>query len=48
MDKETKGKLKHQRIETNEDILDRLRGYVVRSKRAQNKRIQGVIAHIKK
>jgi len=48
MDKKSKGKFKHQRNLADECFLDRLRGYVVRSRRGQNKRIQAAIAHIKK
>jgi hypothetical protein len=48
MDKKSKGKFKHQRSLAEESFLDRLRGYVVRSRRGQNKRIQEAIAHIKK
>jgi hypothetical protein len=48
MDKKPKGKIKHQRRAIDKSILDRLRGYVVSSRREQNKRIQNAIAHLKK
>jgi hypothetical protein len=41
-------KIKLKQSVSGENILERLRKYVARSRRMQNKRIQNAIAHAKK
>ena len=48
MSKKIKIKTKRQESVSGENILERLRKYVARSRRLQNKRIQNAIAHVKK